>query len=131
MASLLGGAAEPAELDRAAQLIPKDLGYSRNGMRVATPLRAVPRYPWRDPRALELASAGQPVIFTKTKLVDVAVDKWSLRYLEKHILPTTTFTVFSAPIHGDFMYSDDDRGKTEDEHGKRLRSTFTACSDTL
>ena len=116
-----GGGAEKASSGKGhdldpAMFIPKDLGYSRNGSTVCTPLTAVPRYPWRDPRALELASAGKPVIFTNTKLVDVAVDKWSLRYLEKHILPTTTFTVHSAPVNGDFLYSDLEKGITEGEN---------------
>ena len=88
MASLLGGGREPAELDR-RPVHPGDLGY----LRMACALRRPPRRPatrgaTRAPWSL---SAGQPVIFTKTKLVDV-VGQVVLAYLASTSSPTT-FTV--------------------------------------
>ena len=67
-------------------------------------LEEIPRLHWRDSRAIELAAAGRPVVFTGTGLVDVAIKKWTLRYLLNHLNETATFTVYKTKKNNYFMY---------------------------
>ena len=67
-------------------------------------LEEIPRLHWRDSRAIELAAASRPVVFTGTGLVDVAIKKWTLRYLLNHLNDSATFTVYKTDPNNYFMY---------------------------
>ena len=80
---------------------PQSLGPTQT---IKCPLKSIPRLHWRDNHAMELMHANQPVVLTGTNLVDVALKKWSLPYLEKHIAPKAAFTMYTTDTNNTFMY---------------------------
>ena len=67
-------------------------------------LQQIPRLNWRNPLAVEMAAAGQPIVFTETNLVDNVVDKWTLDYLKKHVADDAEFSIYQTNRGNNFMY---------------------------
>ena len=80
---------------------PRNLGTTRQ---IQCPLRQIPRLHWRDPLALKIARANQPLVFTGTELVDNVIGKWTMPYLQTNLNPTSEFTIYETNADDVFMY---------------------------
>ena len=80
---------------------PRNLGTTRQ---IQCPLRQIPRLHWRDPLALEIARANQPLVFTDAELVDNVIGKWTMPYLQTNLNPTSEFTIYETNADDVFMY---------------------------
>ncbi|CAH1169652.1 unnamed protein product [Phaedon cochleariae] len=74
-------------------------------------LEPIPRYHYQDPKVDELIKKNQPVLITGSKLVESALQKWSLEYLEKN-LGKSGYTVYLSRNHK-FKYFDEKKMLTK------------------